>query len=378
MAASREEHNEKPPEVTADDVRAETPGRGRVHFEPQHLYKGLGLLFLLALFFRFFDTIAHVLLLLFAAAIVATVLNPVVKRIPLNRMASVAIIGLLIFGILFGLIWLGGATIANQIGLLAQNLPAYEEQLRTWEGQLQDQTGIELELFGEDAGATVQNFLLRSSGTLLGNITGIIGVLAIPLLVLIGGFYALALPNHGLLQPFMRTVPEDRQPAFYRMMHLVGERIGGWFRGRLLAMVGVAILSISALLIIGVPYALLLGLLVGLLEFIPLLGPVLGGAIAAFIALFDDPMKALWVVVAMTIIQQVESNVITPWAMSSQAEVHPLLTLFSLVLFGGMFGFLGVLLALPLVLLFGTVFQVLWVERTIHTDRKEPPPVVET
>ena len=71
----------------------------------------------------------------------------------------------------------------------------------------------------------------------------------------------------------------------------------------------------------------------------------------------------------------VEANVITPWAMSRNAEIHPFVTLFALLLFGGLFGFLGVLLALPLVILVWTVVQVLWVERAIDTDRDRIAPV---
>ena len=80
--------------------------------------------------------------------------------------------------------------------------------------------------------------------------------------------------------------------------------------------------------------------------------------------------------IAALAIQQIEANVITPWAMAHNAEIHPFVTLFALVLFGSVFGFLGVLLALPLVLLVWTLVQVLWVERAIDTDRERIQPVV--
>jgi predicted PurR-regulated permease PerM len=113
----------------------------------------------------------------------------------------------------------------------------------------------------------------------------------------------------------------------------------------------------------------------GLFEFIPLLGPWIGGTVAVLVAFLDDPQKALFTAVAMVAVQQVESNLITPWAMSKGAELHPFVTLFALLLFGGMFGFLGILLAVPLVLLTWTLVQVLWVERAIDTDRDVIRPV---
>ena len=112
------------------------------------------------------------------------------------------------------------------------------------------------------------------------------------------------------------------------------------------------------------------------MEFIPLFGPWIGGLTAVVVAFLDDPQKALWVGIAALGIQQIEANLITPWSMSRNAEVHPFVTLFALVLFGSLFGFLGILLALPLVMLVWTIVQVLWVERAIDTDRERIAPVV--
>jgi len=171
-------------------------------------------------------------------------------------------------------------------------------------------------------------------------------------------------------------VPPNLRPAFYRIFQLLGERLLGWLKGTAMAMVGVGVLSMIVWSIIGVPNAILLGLFNGLVEFIPLLGPWLGGGTATLVAVMDDPNKGAWVALSALAIQQVEANVITPFAMAREAEIHPFLTLFALVLFGGIFGFLGLLLALPLTLLVWTVVQVLWVERAIDTDRDRIAPVV--
>jgi predicted PurR-regulated permease PerM len=138
----------------------------------------------------------------------------------------------------------------------------------------------------------------------------------------------------------------------------------------------VGVLSVVAWSLIGVPNALLLGIFNGLVEFVPLVGPWVGGGAATLVALLNDPSKAVWVALSAIAIQQMEANLITPFAMSKQAEIHPFITLFALLLFGGMFGFLGLLLALPLVLLVWTVVQVLWVERALDTDRDRIAPVV--
>jgi len=211
---------------------------------------------------------------------------------------------------------------------------------------------------------------------MMGSALGLLEALLFPLVIFFGALFALAQPNDRLLNPLMRAVPPNLRPAFYRIFQLLGERLLGWLKGTAIAMVAVGILSMIVWSIIGVPNAILLGLFNGLVEFIPLVGPWVGGGTATLVAMMDDPTKGAWVALSALAIQQVEANVITPFAMAREAEIHPFLTLFALVLFGGIFGFLGLLLALPLTLLVWTVIQVLWVERAIDTDRDRIAPVV--
>jgi predicted PurR-regulated permease PerM len=211
---------------------------------------------------------------------------------------------------------------------------------------------------------------------MMGRAATFMEILFFPLILFFGGLFALANPNDRLLTPMMRVLPDGVRLAWYRIFQLLGDRLLGWAKGTATAMVAVAVLSITALLVIGVPNAVALGLFNGLVEFIPLFGPWIGGLTAVVVAFLDDPQKALWVAIAALAIQQIEANLITPWSMSRNAEVHPFVTLFALVLFGTLFGYLGILLALPLVILVWTIVQVLWVERAIDTDRERIAPVV--
>jgi predicted PurR-regulated permease PerM len=139
----------------------------------------------------------------------------------------------------------------------------------------------------------------------------------------------------------------------------------------------VGTLATIVLTLLGVPYSLLLGILNGFTEFIPIAGPWMGGVPAVAIAALEEPTKGIWTALAMFGIQLAEANLIMPLAMSKVADVHPFVTLFALFVFGSLFGFLGMLLALPLVPLIWTVVQVFWVEGAIDTDRDRIAPVVE-
>lgn len=350
------------------------PG-GAVYFRPGHLYRAVWLALLLALCFHFFDTLAQTLLLAYAAAILAVALNAATSRLPLNRKWVAALVGITLLGGIAVLLWWGAPAVAAQVRDLAGDLPRIQAQIRQWAEWVHQQTGIRVPLVG--GGGGVQQALPQvGGGEVLGRAAGLLEVILLVLIVVFGGLYAMASPNQRLLNPLLRACPRDARPAMYRILDLLGKRLVGWLKGTGIAMLAVGTLSTVAFYVIGVPNALALGLFNGLVEFIPIFGPWIGGTAATLVAFVADPMKGAWTAAAALAIQQIEANVITPWAMSREAEVHPFVTLFALLLFGGLFGFLGLFLAVPLVIFFWTVVQVLWVERTIDTDEDRIAPVV--
>ncbi|HEY0023110.1 MAG TPA: AI-2E family transporter [Longimicrobium sp.] len=362
--------------VPADAVARHSSGpMGQVR--PEHLYRAVLLGFLLALLYRYFDPLTRVFLMVYAAAIIAIGLNGLRALIPVQRKWMAAGVGVVVIGGLVALLAWGTPLLVGQVKDLASQGPAMEQQITQWEEWLHTQMGMQVnipspsQLFSGGGGGGE-----GGAAKVMGQAASLLEILFVPLVLFFGALFALASPNDHLLTPMMRAFPEGLRLAWYRIFQLLGERIMGWLKGVGTAMVGVGALSVVAFYLIGVPNALLLGLLNGLLEFIPLAGPWIGGLSATMVAFLVDPTKGMWTAIAALAIQQIEANIITPWAMSHNAEIHPFVTLFALVLFGSLFGFLGVLLALPLVLLVWTMVQVLWVERAIDTDRERIQPVV--
>ena len=328
-----------------------------------------------ALLFRFFDPLSRILLVAYAAAILAVALNSVVRRIPLQRNWATLLVGLLVVAALGAALWFGGALLVRQLRDLLQNLPAIHAEVQAWAQQFRGQTGINVSLLLRRAG----EWLAGAAGgrSVLLGARGVVEAVGLALVILFGALFALARPNERLLVPLMQTIPPRAHPRVRRALDLLGERLVGWVQGQLLAMLAVGVLATVAFYIIGVPYALLLGVLNGLTEFIPLVGPWLGGIPAVVVAAVDDPNKGAWTAAAVTAIQALENALILPLAMANRAKLHPFVTLFALLLFGSLFGFLGVLLAVPLVLLFWTLIQVFWVERKVRLNEDEIAPVVE-
>lgn len=348
--------------------------------QPQHLYKAAGLLFLLALVYRYLSPITETLLLAYAAVLLAVIFNAIVQLIPAGRKWVTAVIGILIVGGIGLLLYLGLPLLFEQLRNLSSQAPRFQQQLEQAQRWLNANTGLNLDLMGPQGQRMLQETFMSGSGSgssVLARAQGLLGLLFVPLLILFGGLYAAGKPNEQLLSPLMRTVPRDRRLAFRRIFQLLGERLLGYVRGVLIAMLFVGLLSYGFYAVIGVPNSLLLAVIAALTEAIPLVGPWIGGGLAVITAFLIDPSKALWTALAAIVIQQLESNVLTPWAMSRAAEVHPFVTLFALVLFGTLFGFLGVLLAVPLVLFFATVVEVLWIERALDTDEDRIAPVVQ-
>jgi len=346
-----------------------------VDIQPEHLYKSVGLLFLFLVFYRYFAELSRVLLVVYASAIVAVALNEFVRLVPIQRRLISGILGLVIFAGLGLTLWFSVPALAEQMRGLSGEVPRFQEQLDRISGWLRERTGLNVNLFGPGAGSALSDFL--GGPDVLGTAQGVAEWIYLPIVILVGGLFAVAGPNERLLTPLLHVVPRDRRDDFRRLFELLGERLKGWVKGTLLAMIGVGLLTTLGLWAIGVRYSLLLGVTSGLLEVVPFVGPAVSGVFAVSVAVLDDPNRAIWVVFLMLAVQQIEGNLITPLVMAKAAKIHPFVTLFALLLFGSLFGFLGILLAVPLTILVWTTVEVLWVDRAIQAEGDYIEPLVE-
>jgi predicted PurR-regulated permease PerM len=373
---ARNPASKEPEPLPAREVAAPRPPRHRT-VQPEHLYKTAALIFLLAVLFHYLPALAGTFLLMYAAISLAVIFNALIQLVPAGRKWVTILLGLAILATAGGVLWFGIPQLLSQLRGLGDQLPAFQAQVEKAQTWLRIHTGFDIDLTGPEGGEMAKKAFLSGSASILSRAQGVLGVLFVPILLLFGALYAAGKPNEQLLTPLLRAVPRDRRPAFRRVVQLLGDRLLGWARGVLIGMVFVGILSYILYTIIGVPNSLALGVIAGLTEAVPLLGPWIGGGVAVIAAFLTDPTRALWTALAALAIQQIENHILIPWAMSREAEIHPFVTLFALVFFGQVFGFLGVLLAIPLVLLITTLVEVLWVERAIDTDEDEIVPVVE-
>jgi predicted PurR-regulated permease PerM len=198
-------------------------------------------------------------------------------------------------------------------------------------------------------------------------------VISLGLVVLVCTIYLVMDPQPwvgGFVSLFPAGWRERAREVLEKMYHAVQR----WFLGQLAAMTFIAVFWAIALSIIGIPFALLLGIFSGLISFIPYVGAIISVVIPLTLALISDPVTAIWVILAFVIIQQVEGNLLQPIVMSRAVNLHPALVVFAILTMGTLFGLVGVLLAVPLVAALQVLVRELWVERMNHMGT-DPNPV---
>lgn len=309
--------------------------------------------------------IRQIVLLILAAVIFATILNRIVRwleRRGVKHGFAIAITILLLLVLVGGFFALIVPGIADQLQQLNQLLPQAVERLQIWIGWLQNR------IPGQALGRLnavieqLQTFLGQFVGNLFSFLTNIVTLVLSLLLFVALTIMLLANPSQ------YRRVFILAFPAFYRrrvdaILSECETSLIGWIRGTLIDMAVIAVLSYIGLLILGVPLPLVNALLAGLLEFIPNLGPVLSVIPPALLAVLAAPWKSLAVIGLYIIIQQIESLILVPIVMKQQVSLMPAFTLMAVVVFGAFFGFLGVFLSVPLL-----VITQIWLKNVLVED----------
>lgn len=320
--------------------------------------------------------IRQVLLIVFAAIILATALNQVVKalqKIRIKRGIAVGISVILLLTMVSGFLALIAPRIIEQLREFTFIVPKFLDQIREWNDWL-------LNVIPEPVLEEIQGLRYITQGlqTWLGALSGnVFTVLSQSFNIVLNFLLFFVLTVMLLIDPKpYRSGFILLFPAFYRrrmdeILHKCETSLVGWIKGTLLTMFLIGGLSYIGLLILGVRLPLINAIIAGFLEFIPNVGPTLSLIPPLLLALLDAPWKAVAVVAIYFGIQQVESLVVVPLVMKSQVSLLPVVTLLAVVVFANFFGFLGLFLAIPLVLVLQTFIQEILVKDVLNNWKLE-------
>ncbi|MDG2002643.1 MAG: AI-2E family transporter [Novosphingobium sp.] len=354
-----------------DEPTAEAPTRragptdfsGPVRQELTRAMVWLGMASLIALCVL----LANSLLIIFGGVVFAAMIDGGARL--LGRVLKIAhgwrVAIVLLLAVAF-LVWTADFA-GNQIAHQAAALPAIVESqwlvVLAWLEQ--QQLGFDASQLKDIAGQ-----VMGGIGQLSRAVGGIIGAVTTTVLILVLGLY-FALEPHLYNRGVSWLLPRDRRDHFRETAQIMGRALRRLLAGRLLGMAITGILTWMMLALYGVPMAALLGLLTGLLAFLPNIGALISGVLMVLVGFSGGLEMGLYTVFVYIFIQTVEGFIISPMVARKTADLPPALVLGAQLIMGVLFGFLGMLLADPMV----TMLKV-WLEREAQRN-DEPGPEPE-
>ena len=201
---------------------------------------------------------------------------------------------------------------------------------------------------------SIINSIRKITDSMFSLFSRIITFVTVPILT----FYFLKDKDYFKRKVFL-AIPKHYRKDTAKIAKEIDRALSEFIRGRLIVAVFVGVSTTLALLLLRVNFAFLIGMIAGIADIIPYFGPVIGIIPAVFFALLESPIRALWVIIIFIIIQQVENDIITPKIIGESMGLHPVTVILSLIVGGGLFKIIGMLLAVPAIAVFKIVFTFL-------------------
>lgn len=331
---------------------------------------GIGLIFMTAIAIVW--VAAEVLLLVFAGTLVAIMLNAVsrvlVQYLHLPRSAALGVVLLSLFSVIV----LGGyflaPRVAAQIGELSELIPRAIESVeqflrsRAWGREVMEQIPAVEDMSGSSTELMGQAKMLFSNA--FGMITNLV-------IILFVGVYLAAQPQ-VYISSMLKLLPIKKRARGKEVLAELGRTLELWLIGKAISMTIIGTFSAVGLYFLDVPLAFTLGLITGLLDFIPYLGPILGGIPALLIAFTVSPATALYVLFLFIAVQSLEGYLVSPLVERKMVSLPPAATISMQVMFGLFFGLLGIALATPLAAAALVLVTMLYIQDVLGDDVKTP------
>ncbi len=339
---------------------------------------GVFFIFILALFilygiFSLRGTILTVLFPFAASLVIAYLLNPLLEFICQRRIPRSVGILIIYIAFILGLLLLSInliPSLVNEMQKLLVRVPWYSMQIQLFfEEMQQDYYRFNLpDSIRKVIDANIQEFqdmiinLLEAvTDTVINLFSHIFLLVLIPLLV----FYILKDLDH-IKRSFYKTVPHKYRGRVRAALEDIDKTLGAYVRGQLFISLFVASMVYVGLVVLGVEFAIILAIINGITNVIPYFGPIIGAVPAFFIALLESPLLALKVVIMIIIVQQIESHIVAPTVFGRNLGLHPVVVILSLLAGGSLFGFLGLIFAVPVVAVSKVLFKHLMGKRYIY------------
>lgn len=303
------------------------------------------------------------------SAILAYLFNPIInyfEKKKISRIRGVFILYISILAIFLIFAFLVIPRTSTEIKRLVVNMPIYMEQASSALDDLYSEYystlgdlppllhGVQQVVMENIVG--LENVVANGVKTFIGGIiktfSKFISLVLIPILT----FYFLV-DKEFFKNKMLSFIPLKYKEEYLSLLRDIDDSLSKFVRGKLILAVYVGVATSILLLILRIDFAVVIGFLTGIADIIPYLGPFLGFMPAVFFAYFISPIKALWVAGFFVLIQWVENNILAPKVIGDTTGIHPLIILISIIIGGGIFGVLGMILAVPVVAMSIIIFR---------------------
>jgi predicted PurR-regulated permease PerM len=299
--------------------------------------------------------VTHALLILVLSTVVAFALSPVVDLLQrwLPRVLAIAIAYVFGFSLLVGLLSVVVVSAATEVTALVHNLPMYATRAQALLPRTMDllgRFGVTQSEVNQAQGRIIeylQGIGSQVASDAIGFVQAVLGAIVDTVLVLILSIYLVA--NGPRMVTWLREqAPRSQVRRANLMIAIVNQVVGGYVRGTLTMALLIGVLVGAGMGVLQVRYALLLGILAFFMEFIPVIGVIISGAVCVIIALFQGPVLALIVLGYFVVVHVIEGDLIGPRVMAAAVGIHPAVALLALVAGSELFGVWGALLGAPI------------------------------
>jgi predicted PurR-regulated permease PerM len=322
-----------------------------VHFRPRTVLVVVGILVAVFIVLQVLWIARHILAWIFIAVFLAMALNPAVDALE-RRVKRRGLATGIVFIAALGVIALIGAlfipTLVDQVNEFARKVPDYLDDLTKGRGRL----GFLQEKYHlvDKARDAVQEGgaakLLGLSGTAVAVAKGVVTAVVASLTIAFLTFFML-LEGPTWVERFYGLLPERSQPRWRKVGFDIYRTVGGYVTGNLLISLIAGGLTTIVLLIMGVPYAVALGLIVAILDLIPLAGATIAAILIGTVAFLHSIPAGIVVVIFFVVYQQVENHLLQPVIYGRTVQLSPLAVLVSILIGAELAGILGALAAIP-------------------------------
>ncbi|MBS4536434.1 AI-2E family transporter [Clostridium sp. D2Q-14] len=284
-------------------------------------------------------------------------LRPFVKIInkKLSKTISILLVYLILICIIIALLFIIGPILQNQFHSLMDNMPLIISEIQKSFINIQQNNIIKTHdlneiLNMEELISQLGNLINQLGKNIATNMTNFISILANTILVLvIIPFILFYLLRDGeqLGKYILNILNKKHKKDIQLIFQDIDKTLSSYIQGQGIVCLCVGVLCYITFLIIGLDYALLLAVIAGITNIIPYFGPWIGTIPAVIVGLFQSPTMALIVIISIVIIQQIESNLISPQVIGKKLNMHPLTIMFLILVAGRLIGLIGMILVVP-------------------------------